>query len=126
MSLFHPCDITATSVKVLPAAVSALTISTSCEGITRFPALSICTSKIGMLMAPISCCSNRLDRAHQIDQPTTLKITVSAEIGGRGEKQVLHLLRISNVFPADGQERRNNAGHMRRGHAGPAIFHVNV
>src|ERR1019366_1297976 len=127
MSLFHPWDMTTTSVKVLPAAVRALMMSCSCEGMTRFASLSSCTSKIGMLMASFCCWwLDGLDRAHQIDQPATLKIGVSSQIRGGREKQFLHLLRISNILPPDGQERRDTAAYMRRSHAGAAVLDVNI
>src|SRR5450759_334593 len=103
ISLFHPWDMTTTSVKVLPAAVRAFMMSCSCEGITSLAFLSNCTSKIGMLMASFCCCwLDGLDRAHQIDEPATLKIGVSSQIRGGGEKQFLHLRRISNILPANG------------------------
>src|SRR5271165_1925929 len=118
---------TTTSVNVLPGAVRALMMSCSCEGMTGFASLSNCISKIGMLMAPFCCWwLDGLDRAHQIDEPATLKIAVSSEIGRGREKQFLHFFRLSNILPADGQKRGDDAAYMRCGHAGAAVLNVSI
>src|SRR5665213_899706 len=99
----------------------ALTTCASCSALTNSPALSNSNSQTGIFIELDS-----LNSPHKIQQPPSLEVTVSAEVGSRCEEQFLDLFGIADILAADGKKGRDGSGNVGSRHAGAAVFDVKV
>ena len=73
---------------------------------------------------PLRPLFEELRRLHQVDEPVPFEVAFAAERHGGIEEDALHIERLPDELAPNGEEGRDGAGHVRRRHAGAAVFDV--